>query len=624
MALMGLTRFWYYVDSRNSGRGDPTTADRGEVQPGRAGPTNTICRPSPTTMSASVSRSHRPRPARGSRRSPSRLVEGWCRSPATATATPRQHGYRSPRRARGTAPARTPRRRRRGRRRAPAVGVDRRVLVALLEQHPAARVDEQDAREPGHGVTLVGGMRLVAASWSATAGRTVDLAREYGLTDWRSGGSDRRTPCTERPYSSGHADRRAGHDGRHRRLRRGQPRRTEAAGPARGARPAPRPRGLRRHPRRPGLERQPAARRLRHAAGVRRRSAPGARAGPHHPRRRQPAGDRAARLRAPAPRRRPGHRRVRVRGVRARTPRWCRSPTRCAAAGHCPRRPRRGRAGRAAPGDRRGAGAVARGAVRRPRRRRPPRRPSGPGSRSSGCSPSRTAPPSASCSGCTPPSPPSSTRSPGSTRCASGPGRCARSRWPARAGRPTRSPCCARCATCSTRSSAWSPDRSCAPSSPRCSARRRPPRPSRRRRRPRAARTGRGGRHAPLRSRPCGAGRWPAATRSSAALTDLVDRVVAGAALAPRSSRSPATPASARAGSRSRSATYAADQGMTIAWGRCSQDDGAPALWPWATVLERLGSELPERGTGDDSGAAFRAWEIGRPAGAERAEPPSR
>ena len=32
---------------------------------------------------------------------------------------------------------------------APALGVDRRVLVALLEQHPAARVHEQDAGESG-------------------------------------------------------------------------------------------------------------------------------------------------------------------------------------------------------------------------------------------------------------------------------------------------------------------------------------------------------------------------------------------------------------------------------------------------------------------------------------------
>ena len=50
---------------------------------------------------------------------------------------------------------------------------------------------------------------------------------------------------------------------------------------------------------------------------------------------------------------------------------------------------------------------------------------------------------------------------------------------------------------------------------------------------------------------------------------------------------------------------------MTIAWGRCSQDDGAPALWPWATILERLGSELPSSAEDDsgDGGAAFRAWE---------------
>jgi DNA-binding SARP family transcriptional activator len=34
--------------------------------------------------------------------------------------------------------------------------------------------------------------------------------------------------------------------------------------------------------------------------------------------------------------------------------------------------------------------------------------------------------------------------------------------------------------------------------------------------------------------------------------------------------------------------------GARVCVGRCSQDDGAPPLWPWATVLEALGSRLPE------------------------------
>ncbi|WP_191908019.1 BTAD domain-containing putative transcriptional regulator [Nocardioides cynanchi] len=34
--------------------------------------------------------------------------------------------------------------------------------------------------------------------------------------------------------------------------------------------------------------------------------------------------------------------------------------------------------------------------------------------------------------------------------------------------------------------------------------------------------------------------------------------------------------------------------GARICVGRCSQDDGAPPLWPWASVLEALGGHLPE------------------------------
>ncbi len=36
-------------------------------------------------------------------------------------------------------------------------------------------------------------------------------------------------------------------------------------------------------------------------------------------------------------------------------------------------------------------------------------------------------------------------------------------------------------------------------------------------------------------------------------------------------------------------ATEARERGFVVAWGRCSQDDGAPPLWPWRAVLEALG-----------------------------------
>ena len=42
--------------------------------------------------------------------------------------------------------------------------------------------------------------------------------------------------------------------------------------------------------------------------------------------------------------------------------------------------------------------------------------------------------------------------------------------------------------------------------------------------------------------------------------------------------------------------------------GRCSQDEGAPPLWPWQQVLRGLGSDLPSM-EGDDEGAEFRTWE---------------
>ncbi|MDI6908555.1 BTAD domain-containing putative transcriptional regulator [Nocardioides sp.] len=104
---------------------------------------------------------------------------------------------------------------------------------------------------------------------------------------------------------------------------------------------------------------------------------------------------------------------------------------------------------------------------------------------------------------------------------------------------------------------------------------------------------------------------WSLAGRDDelAALTDLVDRVVEGRDRSPSFVALTGEPGIGKSRLSIEAATYAAAHGMTIAWGRCSQDDGAPALWPWATVLERLGSELPSSDTDDDGGAAFRAWE---------------
>jgi Bacterial transcriptional activator domain/AAA ATPase domain len=47
--------------------------------------------------------------------------------------------------------------------------------------------------------------------------------------------------------------------------------------------------------------------------------------------------------------------------------------------------------------------------------------------------------------------------------------------------------------------------------------------------------------------------------------------------------------------------------GAQVTVGRCSQDDGAPPLWPWGQVLEGLGADLPV--TDGDDGGQFAAFE---------------
>ena len=53
----------------------------------------------------------------------------------------------------------------------------------------------------------------------------------------------------------------------------------------------------------------------------------------------------------------------------------------------------------------------------------------------------------------------------------------------------------------------------------------------------------------------------------------------------------------------------ARERGATVLTGRCSQDDGAPPLWPWASVLRDLGRDLPTDSSDDDEGGRFRTWE---------------
>ena len=52
-------------------------------------------------------------------------------------------------------------------------------------------------------------------------------------------------------------------------------------------------------------------------------------------------------------------------------------------------------------------------------------------------------------------------------------------------------------------------------------------------------------------------------------------------------------------------------RGVRVLIGRCSQDEGAPPLWPWQSVLDGLGVDLIQlvAAAGDDEGGRFRAWE---------------
>lgn len=59
-------------------------------------------------------------------------------------------------------------------------------------------------------------------------------------------------------------------------------------------------------------------------------------------------------------------------------------------------------------------------------------------------------------------------------------------------------------------------------------------------------------------------------------------------------------------------ADLARQQDVQVLVGRCSQDEGAPPLYPWAQVLADLGRELPTVGEDEDAGdgaSRFRAWE---------------
>jgi len=121
---------------------------------------------------------------------------------------------------------------------------------------------------------------------------------------------------------------------------------------------------------------------------------------------------------------------------------------------------------------------------------------------------------------------------------------------------------------------------------------------------------------------------WPMVGREEelAALVSLMERAMSGA---PSYAVLTGDPGIGKSRLAAELVAEARRRGMRALVGRCSQDDGAPPLWPWRAVLDGIGmSVLAEGQIGDpvepaDDGAQFRAWEriVGGIRAAARDEP---
>ena len=90
-----------------------------------------------------------------------------------------------------------------------------------------------------------------------------------------------------------------------------------------------------------------------------------------------------------------------------------------------------------------------------------------------------------------------------------------------------------------------------------------------------------------------------------AALVELVERVATGQA---GTALLVGEPGIGKSWLLERLASYAAGRGFAVGRGRCSQDDGAPPLWPWLQVLRDLDggtslSDLVQRESPGESAA---------------------
>jgi hypothetical protein len=102
---------------------------------------------------------------------------------------------------------------------------------------------------------------------------------------------------------------------------------------------------------------------------------------------------------------------------------------------------------------------------------------------------------------------------------------------------------------------------------------------------------------------------WPMVGRDDE-LAALVERLATARAGRPTYAVLTGEPGIGKSRLAAELARRARVDGFRVLVGRCSQDDGAPPLWPWKAVLDTLGVTLVEDadGAGGDGGQ-FRAWE---------------
>ncbi len=109
-------------------------------------------------------------------------------------------------------------------------------------------------------------------------------------------------------------------------------------------------------------------------------------------------------------------------------------------------------------------------------------------------------------------------------------------------------------------------------------------------------------------SRSPGPAPWPLVGRTEelAGLVDLLGRAEQGV---PSFAALVGEPGIGKSRLLAELAGVARSRGARVLVGRCSQDEGAPPLWPWAAVLDGLGLGVPtEAGTADE-GTRFRTWD---------------